>query len=436
MKKLLLAGLLSAFSVAAPEAWADWLNPTQNGDCQTHNWPIQERLFTAQREASSCFQEHWGTRGNGPGTRTFVCTIDKFGERRSEIPACSGLEQRVCDLSNEIQRRLQTCRPRLRAYLDRQAALAAREEELERLARENALSARLGEAGGQVSQQLYEQLPGGPGNLADSARIAGHGMAQLSGVRMTGQSGAYSLSSAMSIVGNRVISGLNERALGDLEAAFGDFNANNPRPTASQLEEFYAQRADLAGQYGTHMTRVQNTDYTLPLDDQSAVVGAYARTIVQLVQMRNAGEIDEPIAVLGAAAATFLAVRAYRDAEERAVQTRGPDVPQAVSAEVLRENRQTTLQTLREARAAVTRLPRPPALPAPAQVVTPTSQGFLGVSCLHRTEPNRLENACEFPVACFTNNGGRLVFERREVDGYIGSMIPGMVDALVSCSPL
>lgn len=360
MKKWLPAALIAALSVPAPEARADWLNPTEFNDCLPANWPIWRERNAVRDNAHQCFQEHWGTPGNGPGaSRHFTCISERPWDRRHEIPACANLEQQLCRLDTELFRRERTCKDRLASYQQRRAALIAQQEEAERLQREQE---RLAQENGQslLGQTVLERygLFAGPARLANDSRLAGERMAQMVGVQMTGNRGAYTLSTAMTRVGNKIIGRLNERALGDLETAFGEFNAANPRPTPSQLEDFYAQRAVLAGRYATHMTRVQNTDYTLPLGDQSAVVGAYAGTIVQLVQMRNAGEIDRPIAALGAAAATFLAARAYREVEERVAEQRGLDVPQAVSPERLRENRQSLLVRLREARARVA--PTPP----------------------------------------------------------------------------
>lgn len=356
---IFLIGAL-VFGIAAETAHADWMNPTSTADCNNGLQPLYDRrkaAFKAKRQCNKDYQEEF--YAGRTFYRTYPCGSLPAHESGYMLETCSQHAQPICQAKLEITRRTDICQRKLQEHYEFQQAQRKQQEELERIQRENERIARQNERqGGSVGNpgsQVFSS-PSGPANLADTTRIAGHGMARLRGVRMTGPSGAYSLSSAMSIVGNRVITGLNQRALGELDTALQEFNASNPRPTASQLEDFYAQRSDLAGQYASHMTRVQNTDYNLPLDDKSAVVGAYTNAIVQLVQKRNSGEIDEPIAFLGAAVTTVLAVRAYKEAKERAEQQRSErsvNAPKQTVSEELRERRQAVLASVREERARI-----------------------------------------------------------------------------------
>jgi hypothetical protein len=344
-----------AMAVVGTAAQADWMNPTSGRDCQDGLQELfqqREMLRVNERQCEySQTEDYWAGRVQ---YRTFLCGDLPRHQGVYTLETCSQEAQAICNVGLEIPRRRALCQSRLADYRTRQAALRAQQEEAERLQSEQE---RIARASGQsltgpTVMDRYGILPSGPGNLANDSRVAGERVAQMMGARMTADRGAYTLSSAVTRVGNRIIGRMNERALGDLEAALGEFSASNPRPTAGQLEEFYGQRADLAAQYAAHMTRVQNTDYRLPLGDESAVVGAYADAIIQLVEMRNAGEIDEPIAVLGAAAATVLAVRAYREAEERAAEAR-LSIPRPSNANDLRSLRQAALQPVADERTRI-----------------------------------------------------------------------------------
>ncbi|WP_298835870.1 hypothetical protein [uncultured Roseobacter sp.] len=339
-------GLIAVLSLlgSAHVADADWLNPRSFQDCREGLVPLETQKKAAGRRANQCYHSIYLKPHSASHAFGEVCYIGKRALRNYDI--CTEHTQSVCDADQLIRERRITCEARLEEYRRFTRAQEEQRRELERLARENGQSAV-----GQAVQERYGFLPDGPGRLVSDTQLAGTSVARMMGVRMTGDQSAYTLSNAMTRVGGRIVGRLNQRALGDLDASLQQFGAGNPRPTAAQREAYYAQRDRLAGQYATHMTRVQNTQYNLPLRDKSAVVGAYAGTIAQLVQLRNSGDIDEPIAALGAVAATYLAVRAYRDAEKRVRAQQARNAPRVVAPEQLRARRQAVLAPVAAKRA-------------------------------------------------------------------------------------
>ena len=338
---------------------ADWLNPTSYLDCRKTNWTIYDQLVSAREAAHQCHRDNWGTPGNGYPNYTRVCQ-NTYGQWEREIPACSGMEQRVCKLSHEIEKREQMCNQRLAQYQARQEALEAQQEELarqqreaERSAQEGALSNQFSDTAGSFVRNRYGSLPDGPARLAGDARATGENIARLSGVRMTGQNGAYALSNAMTDIGTQLMGRMTQQAMGDLETGLQNYSATNPRPTEAQLESYRQEQAALSGRYAEHMTRVERADPDLPLGDESAVVGNYVDTVLELVQMRNSGKLDEPIAALGAGVATVLAVKSYQEIERRADSEQASEVFEPASAAELRAARQSVAAPVKEARARV-----------------------------------------------------------------------------------
>lgn len=414
---------VSAFigSVLAAVAWgtvaqADWMTPTSDRDCILE-WQTQhDRMLAAGRAASQCYYEAAEARpfaqplqGYGP-----VC-LDRHGQTQSAHPECATHAETYCEAGLEADRRRDICRARLADHRARQAALRAQQEELQRLqqtqgaaAGQNGIAALIDRIGTEHVADSYLNLTDGPQSLVDDVGTYGARIAGLFGVRPTGPQGAHTLSAAMTEVGTEIMVRLNARALEELEAALGAFDANNPRPTAEQLEAILGQRAELAGQYAQQMTRVQNTDYRLPLGDESAVIGPYADAIVQLVEMRNAGEIDTPLALLGAGAATVLAAQAYREAEARAAEQTAPALPLATPAGDLRDMRQSLLAPLREERARIeeaerqAELERQNALALAERDARPAGSTGDARSCLEWATPERrsVRNTCDRPVWC------------------------------------
>jgi len=415
-----VSALISGFfamAVAGTGAQADWMNPTSGRDCQDGLQELfqqREMLRVNERQChNSQTEDYWAGRVQ---YRTFLCGDLPRHQGVYTLETCSQEAQAICNVELEIPRRRALCQSRLEDHRTRQAALRAQQEEAERLQRDRGNAAQqdgfvglVDRIGATYVQENYLSLSDGPQELAGDMGREGERIARLFGVQRTGNQSAHTLSAAMTEVGTDIMVQLNARALEDLETALGNFDAANPRPTMAQLEEFYGQRADLAAQYAEHMTRVQNTDYRLPLGDESAVVGAYADAIIQLVEMRNAGEISEPIAALGAAAATVLAVRAYREAEERAAQERAEtQALQPLDPEQLRTIRQATLAPVRSERARIAEAERQAelaqlnALALAEQDVGSAGSTAEARSCLEWASPERrsVRNTCSRPVWC------------------------------------
>jgi hypothetical protein len=352
-------GALVLSVVATTTAYADELNPRTREDCDRPYKSRWEEFLTVSKQSHQCFQEEIFSRARQPSERPIdICSNGISTERN--FPACAQITQAKCQKKIERRSKFQTCLANLERYRDWKKARNAEQREVERLAREeerlqreqarnDRLAAQRTQRLNAQGRELYEQIGSGSQDVVRGSQVAGIGIG-IARNRVPPLGSSFPLSALMTEVGGQVLGHMWRDAIGQLDNALGEFNASNPRPTEGQRTAYYNDRGELLYTFVTANTRAQAQEHYMPLKGQSAVVGSYAGAIGQIVQMRNSGEIDQPIAALGTVLATVVAARAYKEAKERAKRRTSSAVPTVNSSEQLRERRQAVLTPLRKER--------------------------------------------------------------------------------------
>lgn len=333
--KLVFSMGLVCFSLFGQPLYADYLNPTTAADCRHINIPIYQTKLSLQKQASACVKRY-------PKKSSFRLTDSSPTScSLNEIKECAPLRQKICDLKDRIKLVVAACSAklsnhrlrekevkqaqeaferdqRIRAEAEREQARAAHRQQMSqgnRILQSATQAARTGDGLGQAgrsatelqrsSKQAKDLINGDIKKvLLSRTGLTKYHMAYQAAHGKLPTLNAHSLSGQLTKYGTRFVLGANAAAQQDLRDALSQFdnsfggqnpqiqdafyNATNPRPFATQVDEAYALNDELQG----HIDRVAEAVQRLPVGDQSMVNTPAGELLSEIVKARASGEIS------------------------------------------------------------------------------------------------------------------------------------------------